>query len=156
PILAAKSPDGKWRAVLTTYACHAVTLSHNLIGGDWPGFAAEAIEKEHPGTIALISIGCGADQNPLSGVTGDQVDMARQPGAELAAEVKRVLGGALRPIAGILGARQERIDLPLEELPPRSHWEAAVAKGSYIGYHAQVQLAALDRGEALPTKVDYP
>ena len=29
-------------------------------------------------------------------------------------------------------------------------------KPTAIGYHAQVQLAALDRGERLPVKVDYP
>ena len=76
--------------------------------------------------------------------------------AELADEVARVLKGAMRPIAGKLAERQERIDLPLAELPPRSHWEELVKKGSYIGYHAQVQLAALDRGEKLPTSVSYP
>jgi putative membrane-bound dehydrogenase-like protein len=155
PVLAVKTSAGKLRAVLATYACHAVTLSHNFIGGDWPGFAAEAIERQHPGVVALISIGCGADQNPTSGVTGDKVDVARGRGAELAAEVTRVLGGALRPIMGTLDAHQERIELPLADLPPRSHWEELVKKGSYIGYHAQVQLAALDRGESLTTKVNY-
>ena len=66
PVLAARSPDGTLRAVVTTYANHAVTLSHNFIGGDWPGFAAAAIEDIHPGAVALVSIGCGADQNPNS------------------------------------------------------------------------------------------
>jgi putative membrane-bound dehydrogenase-like protein len=156
PVLAVKSRSGKLRGILTTYACHAVTLSHNFIGGDWPGFAAEALERQFPGAVAMISIGCGADQNPTSGVTGDKVDVARGQGAELAAEVAAVLNGALRPVAGSLTARQERIDLPLAELPQRSHWESLVPKGSYIGYHAQVQLATLDRGESLPTKIDYP
>lgn len=156
PVLVVKRPDGRVRAVLTTYACHAVTLSHNFIGGDWPGFAAEAFEREHPETIALVSIGCGADQNPKSNVTGDKVDVAREQGLQLAAEVTRVLSGALRPIAGPLTTTLNRIDLPLDDLPPRSHWEQLVAKGSYIGYHAQVQLARLDRGEALKTKISYP
>ena len=31
----------KVRAVYTSYACHCVTLSHNKIGGDWAGYAAE-------------------------------------------------------------------------------------------------------------------
>jgi putative membrane-bound dehydrogenase-like protein len=156
PVLAVKSLDGRLRAVLTTYACHAVTLSHNFIGGDWPGFAAESIERLHPGVVAMISIGCGADQNPISGVTGDKVDVARMQGLELATEVDRVLKGALRPVAGMLSATLSRIELPLAELPPRSHWESLVPKGGYIGYHAQVQLATLDRGEALPTQISYP
>ena len=113
PVLVAKSPDGRVRAVLTTYANHAVTLSHNFVGGDWPGFAAGAIEEKHPGAVALVSIGCGADQNPVSNVTGDKVDVARSQGAELAAEVERVLGGPLKPVTGPLTARLERIDLPL-------------------------------------------
>ena len=156
PVLAVRSPDGKLRAVLTTYANHAVTLSHNFIGGDWPGFAAGAIEQQHPGVVALVSIGCGADQNPVSNVTGDKVDVARSQGAELAAEVERVLGGPLKPVTGPLTARLERIDLPLAPLPPREHWESLAAKPTAVGYHAQVQLAALDRGESLPSKVNYP
>ncbi len=156
PVLAARSADGKLRAVLTTYANHAVTLSHNFIGGDWPGFAAGAIEEKHPGVVALVSIGCGADQNPVSNVTGDKVDVARSQGAELAAEVERVLGGPLKPVTGPLTARLERIDLPLAPLPPRDHWESLAVQPTAVGYHAKVQLAALDRGESLATKVDYP
>ncbi|MDP1795835.1 MAG: hypothetical protein Q8K78_00055, partial [Planctomycetaceae bacterium] len=155
PVLVVKSPEGKLRALWTTYACHAVTLSHNFIGGDWPGFTAEALEREFPETTALVSIGCGADQNPVSNVTGDKVDVARQQGMELAAEVKRVLRGALRPVSGTFLATAKTIELPLSEVPPRAHWEALVSKGSYIGFHAKVQLAALDRGESLPTKFDY-
>lgn len=156
PVLVVKTPTGKVRAIWATYACHAVTLSHNFIGGDWPGFAADAIERQFPGVAALISIGCGADQNPLSGVTGDKVDVARTQGAELAAEVDRLLKGALRPVSGRLEAQQKTIDLPLAELPEKSHWDELVKKGGYIGYHAQVQLDTLARGEALPTKVTYP
>lgn len=156
PVLVAATTRGKVRAVLATYASHAVTLSHNFVGGDWPGFAADAIERQHPGVVALISIGTAGDQNPSSGVTGDKVDVARTQGQELAAEVERILGGARRPVTGLLSARLERIDLPLAPLPAREQWESLAAKGGPVGYHAQVQLAALDRGESLSTSVDYP
>ena len=155
PLLAVKSPAGKLRAVLTTYACHAVTLSHNFVGGDWPGFAAESIERQNPQAVAMISIGCGADQNPNSDVTGDKVDVARAQGMELAAEVQRLLGGYLAPVRGPLTTKTESIDLPLAKVPDRAHWESLVSKGGYIGYHALVQLAALDRGESLPTSINY-
>ena len=89
-------------------------------------------------------------------MTGDKVDVARSQGAELAAEVERVLAGPLKPVTGPLAARLERIDLPLAPLPPREHWESLATKPSAVGYHAQVQLAALDRGDRLPVKVDYP
>ena len=155
PVLAVRSPEGELRAVLATYACHAVTLSHNLVGGDWPGKAAEWIERRHPDAIALISIGCGADQNPLSGVTGDKVDVAVAQGLQLADEVERVLGTAMRPVHGAIEAKRKLFALPLAELPPRSHWEELAQEQGYIGHHARVQLETLDRGESLPTAVDY-
>ncbi|HVW37000.1 MAG TPA: neutral/alkaline non-lysosomal ceramidase N-terminal domain-containing protein, partial [Pirellulales bacterium] len=95
PLLAVKDLDGKLRAAWVSYACHAVTLSNNRISGDWAGYAQEAIEKNHPGAVALVSIGCGADQNPLSGVSGDKVEIAAGQGAEIAAEVERLLAGFL-------------------------------------------------------------
>ena len=155
PVLTIKTPAGKLRGVLTTYACHAVTLSHNLVGGDWPGKAAEGIERRHPGATALISIGCGADQNPSSGVTGDQVEVAMKQGLQMADEVDRVLQNALRPVSGELMGQLQRFSLPLAPLPERAHWETLAQQEGYIGYHAQVQLAALDRGESLPEAVDY-
>ncbi len=155
PVLAVKTPTGELRAVLTTYACHAVTLSHNRIGGDWPGKAAAGIERQHPNAIALISIGCGADQNPLSGVAGDRVDVAMEQGLQLASEVDRVLQNALRPVTGKLTGRLRRFPLPLAPLPDRAHWERLAEQEGYIGYHAQVQLGSLDRGEPLPEAIDY-
>lgn len=155
PVLVVRSPDGAVRGVIATYACHAVTLSHNLIGGDWPGFACDALERAIPGCIAMVSIGCGADQNPLSGVTGDKVDVARMQGLELASEVQRLLKGYLAPVRGPVATSSESFALPLAPVPPREHWVERQKTGSYIGYHATVQLEQLDRGEALPTEVDY-
>lgn len=155
PVLAIKTPAGELRGVLTTYACHAVTLSHNFVGGDWPGKAAEGIERRHPGTVAMISIGCGADQNPASGVTGDQIEVAVKQGLQLADEVDRVLQNALRPVSGEVTGQLQRFSLPLAPLPERAHWETLAQQDGYIGYHARVQLAALDRGESLPEAIDY-
>ncbi|MBX3451970.1 MAG: c-type cytochrome [Planctomycetaceae bacterium] len=155
PVLLIRSSEGAVRGVLATYACHAVTLSHNLIGGDWPGFACDALERAIPGCIAMVSIGCGADQNPLSGVTGDKVDVARMQGLELADEVLRLLKGYLAPVRGPVTASSESFALPLAPVPSREHWVERQKTGSYIGYHATVQLEQLDRGEALPTEVDY-
>ncbi len=155
PVLFVKSPTGALRAVLTSYACHAVTLSHNFIGGDWPGFAAEAIERRHPGVVGMIAIGCGADQNPIPGVQGDKVEIAKSQGLEIAEEVDRVWSNALRPIRGTVTGRLELFQLDLVKLPPRSYWEERVKQGRYIGYHAQVQLDRLNRGEPLQTQIDY-
>jgi hypothetical protein len=126
PLLVVKSPAGKVRAVYTSYACHCVTLSNNKIGGDWAGFAQLAIEKQWPGAVSLISIGCGADINPGSGVTGDKVSVAFDT----------------------LPTREEwqrRADLPKDNFHNRS-----------VAYHAKIQLERLDRGLALQTHVSYP
>jgi hypothetical protein len=72
PVLVVRDPKGKVRAVYVSYACHCVTLSNNKISGDWAGYAQEAIQDEVPGAVALVSIGCGADANPRSGVAGDK------------------------------------------------------------------------------------
>jgi putative membrane-bound dehydrogenase-like protein len=159
PVLTVRDPDGKLRAVWASYACHCVTLSNNKISGDWAGFAQEAIETEFPGAVALISVGCGADQNPISGVTGDKVDVATAQGREFAAEVKRVVNSSLTPITGPIAARMEHLELPLAALPPRATWEDkaknADPKQAAVAYHAKAQLARLDRGEPLAMKVEY-
>jgi putative membrane-bound dehydrogenase-like protein len=156
PVLFVKDPGGKVLAVYLSYACHAVTLSFNKVGGDWPGYAAAAIEDTFPGAVALVSIGCGADQNPNSGVTGDKTDVAKEQGREVAAEVKRLSEHFLAPVTGKLTAKVQTLELPLAALPTRQEWEEKAKRTDAIGYHARVNLARLDRGEKLPTKVDYP
>ncbi len=67
PVLKITAPDGKSiRGLIFNYACHCTTFGgeHNRINGDWAGFAARKLEKEHPGIVALCTIGCGADANP--------------------------------------------------------------------------------------------
>ncbi len=156
PVLAVRDLDGKVRGVYVTYACHCVTLSDNKISGDWAGFAQELIEVDFPGAVALVSIGCGADQNPVSGVTVDKVDIARGHGAEVAREARRLVQGFLAPIKGPLTAKTRVLQLPLAELPERKVWEEKAKRNDAIGYHARVNLARLDRGDKLRDKIDYP
>ena len=156
PVLAIKTPEGKIRGVWVNYACHAVTLSHNKIGGDWPGYAQQAIEDAHPGIIALISIGCGADSNPASGVVGDMVDVASRQGNEMARVVDAVLSGALKPVTGSLVCKRQPVVLELEDLPAKEKWIELAKRPDAIGHHARVNLSRLDKGESLRTKIDYP
>jgi putative membrane-bound dehydrogenase-like protein len=156
PVLVVRDRKGKVRAVYVSYACHCVTLSNNKVSGDWAGFAQEAIEDDCPGAVALCSVGCGADSNPNSGVTGDKVEIARQQGKEIAAEVKRLLGGYLTPVVGSLTTKSRTIELPLADLPTKAEWEEKAKRDGAVGYHAKVQLARLEKGEALRTKIDYP
>lgn len=155
PLVAVKDLQGRLRAVVVTYACHCVTLSDNLVSGDWAGYAREAIEKQHEGALALVTIGCGADANPDSGVTGDRADLAQAQGRAIAAEAERLLAGFLAPVAGNLDVKSHALKLPLADLPTRAEWEARAALSDARGYHARVQLARLDAGQALPTEIDY-
>jgi putative membrane-bound dehydrogenase-like protein len=155
PVMVVRDLNGKVRAVYASYACHCVTLSDNKIGGDWAGFAEARIELDNPGAVAILTIGCGADANPRSGVTGANAAAANEQGAELAAEVRRLLKGYLAPLYGKLSAKTVGLELPLADHPTRAQWEEKAKRKDAIGYHARVNLERLDRGEKLPTKVDY-
>jgi hypothetical protein len=154
PVLVVRSPDDDAiRAIYVTYACHCVTLSHNKISGDWAGYAQEAIQRNHPNSIAMVSIGCGSDANPNTGVTGENFAAAAEQGGEIANEVERLLQGALTPISGKISTTYATIELPLNELPSRDELQAAAAKGDY---NATYQLDRLDRGDELLSRIDYP
>ncbi|APZ91951.1 neutral/alkaline non-lysosomal ceramidase N-terminal domain-containing protein [Fuerstiella marisgermanici] len=170
PVLAAHDANGKLIAVLANYACHATTETgaFNQISGDWPGFAADMIEADNPGSVALIAIGCGADANPSPRGTHEQ---AKQHGRAVADEVKRLLGKAedgkpnadvddsafLTPIDPSITCDIARINLPLGPLPDRAAWEAQAKDDSHTGHLAKKFLKMLDNGEDIPTTVpNYP
>ncbi len=153
PVLRVLSPQGFVRAVFVSYACHCVTLGLNTVHGDWAGSAQRAIEADHPGAIAMVAIGCGADQNPNKRGTPDLADAQ---GRAIADEVKRVFSGPWKELSSPLAARTKRIALDYDKLPTRAEWTAlATNKAPQIAYHAKKNLARLDRGEALPTKLPY-
>ncbi|MEZ6129273.1 MAG: neutral/alkaline non-lysosomal ceramidase N-terminal domain-containing protein [Planctomycetaceae bacterium] len=156
PILAAHDTAGSLIAVLANYACHATTETgaFNQVSSDWPGFAADMIEAEHPGAVALIAIGCGADANPSPRGTHEQ---AQQHGRTVADEVQRLLATDLTVIDSDIVCRMDRIDLPLGPLPDRSVWEQQAAAADHAGILAQRFLTMLDNGQPVPTTIpDYP
>ncbi len=157
PMLVVRSAnDDALRAIYVTYACHCVTLSNNKISGDWAGYAQAAIERQHRGAIALVSIGCGSDSNPTSGVTGDNIAAAAEQGNEIASDVARLLKGKLQPVSGEFKATLRTIDLPLNDLPSREQLEQAAAADNPAGHNAKYQLDKLDRGEPMQSTIVYP
>tara|TARA_R110002073_G_scaffold96276_3_gene222594 strand:- start:2181 stop:7394 length:5214 start_codon:yes stop_codon:yes gene_type:complete len=159
PCLIVRSADDakSVRGIYTTYACHCVTLSQNLLSGDWAGYAVEAIERHFPAAIGMVSIGCGADQNPNSGVTGDKVDIAQQQGMQIGDEVARLVkGGTIKPLAEPLSVSSGSVQLPFHSIPTRQEYEVMQAAGGPAGYNATTQLARLDRGEEIPKSLPYP
>ncbi len=156
PMLVVRDLQNEIRAIYVSYACHCVTLSEPQLGGDWAGYTQEQIERRYPKAIAMVSIGCAGDQNPLSGVMNDRADLAQAQGEEIAVEVDRLLKTPLRTISGSLKIQNAEVTLPLATLPTRAQFEELAKKNTPPGYHARVQLAKLDRGEKLRESIRYP
>jgi neutral ceramidase len=156
PILVVRGADGALRAALVSYACHATTLEgkDNYVHGDWPGVAQELIEQRHPGAIALVTIGAGADANP-NPRGGGLPDVDRHA-REVAGEVDRLLGSTLRPVGTAPIGRLRSLELPLAPIRGRAEWEAQARQKGAPGLYAQWILKRLDSGERIATTVSYP
>jgi putative membrane-bound dehydrogenase-like protein len=153
-VLRATDASGKLRAVIANYACHCTTLGggFNEFHGDWAGYAQEFLERNHPGTVGLISIGCGADANPNP---RGEIAHAQQHAEELAAEVKRLLDRTFTPLNEPLECRTKEIALPFQKHFTREQWQERAKRDGIVGFHAKKNLARLERGEALPTTLPY-
>ncbi|MEX2170273.1 MAG: hypothetical protein WD851_13250 [Pirellulales bacterium] len=110
PVIRVADSLGNTKAIITSYASHAVTLSNNSVSGDWPGYAREAIEALYPGATALVMIGAAADINPSPmGSTA----AAQNHGHSIANEVARLVSNnLLTPVGEMIGAAHGEIALP--------------------------------------------
>jgi len=158
PVLRVTGPDGSVRALVFGAACHNVTLGGNSykISADFSGAAREHIETQLPGVHAVFVTGCGADANPNPRGTADQEDWVTRHGESLGTEVLDVISRPMQPVTGSLRMAFEFVDLSLREVPSRPELEkmrdAAISESHVAGR----MLAALDRGEKLPTKYAAP
>lgn len=157
PLLIAGPADHP-AALLVNYACHCTTWGgkFNQIHGDWAGVAQQAIERRHPGAVALVAIGCGADANPYPRV--DEMKVVEGHGLRIADEVDRLLKGPAIALKGPPDCRMERVDLPFDKLPTREELKKlAEGKPSPAQYHARMDLQRLEKGESPPTRLTgYP
>jgi len=155
PMLRISDLDGKLRAVMVSYACHGTTLGGdvNKIHGDWIGEAQRLIEENHPGAIALVSLGCGADANPEPRL---KMEYTTQHGKAVADEVEALLASDLKPLTSLPIGRFKIIQLPFQHVPTVKEFvEQTSAKGSK-GYFAKLALDKIARGIAIPTSLTYP
>jgi len=155
PVLRVSDPEGKLRAVLFGCACHGTTLTQNnyLVCGDYAGFAQVLVQERLPGVQAMFMIGCGGDANPYPRGT---LDLAREHGAALGAEVCRVLEGKLQPVRGPLRTEFDRAELPFQQFS-REELEKLASKGP--GHQqgvARQLLALLEKGEKPPAHYPAP
>jgi hypothetical protein len=153
PVLAVHGADGKLRAVVAGYACHATVLDTYRVSADWPGVAQNEIERRHPGTIALYWAGCGGDQNPLPRRTDE---LLNQHGREFADAVDSALRGPFTPIPASLRMAYTEIDLPFATLPTRAELEVEASTESPQKRWAKYLLNVWDRDGGLKSTYPYP
>ena len=155
PVLVARDKSGNLRALLLSYACHCTTLpgTTDHMCGDWAGYGREYLERDHPGAVVLVALGCGGDANPKP---RGSLEFARQNGNAIAIAVNELLRQPLTPLGQKLSCRVKPIALPYDTLPTREQWTArAQSTNQCIAYHAKKNLSRLDRGEKLPTQLPY-
>jgi neutral ceramidase len=114
PMLSVSAPNGALQAVVFGYACHNTTLSFYQWCGDYAGFAQMALERNHPGAVAMFFMGCGADQNPLP---RREVVLAQRYGEMLAAAVEEVLLQKPATLAPTLATAHELATLNFGDAP---------------------------------------
>ena len=141
------------KAVVFGYACHSTTLSFQRFSGDYSGFTQIALEKSHPGALALFSAGCGADINPLP---RRLVYHAERYGQMLAAAVEEVLLQKMKTLNPKLVTNIKTVDLEYGDLPSDASLAASARnRNSYRGRWAARMIKLKTTGN-LPKTYPYP
>ena len=156
PLLRISDLDGKLRAVLVNYACHGTTLGAevNKIHGDWMSEAQHLIELSHPGSIAMVAIGCGGDANPEP---RGKMEHARLHAQEIADNVDKLLSSPLQPLSEPPVAAMKWIRLRFSRVPSVPELIKLTEDPSTVqGYYARLALERIGRGWSLPAEFDYP
>ncbi len=154
PVLRAVDTDGAVRAVLVNYACHCTVLKggDNFVHSDWAGDAASRIEAAHPGAVALVTIGCGADSDPQP----RGLPEVATHGTTIANEVARLFAGEMRPVGRVTRAKFQAIEIALARVVPRAELEERLKGKPNVAYAAAKFLGQLDSGRPLPASMRYP
>lgn len=154
PVLQVKDGNGKLKAIVFGYACHATTLGFQQWCGDYPGYAMAELEKRHPGAIALFWAGCGADQNPIPRRT---LELAIEYGKHLADSVDKVLSQKMTPIQGSLSKNYSEISLTFADLPTREQLvQTAMGTDKFQAGRAKYLLKVLEKEGSLKQEYPYP
>lgn len=159
--VASNSPtDAQPLAVLFGYACHNTTLALKQFHPDYAGYAQQAVEAAHPGTVALFLMGCGGDQN---GYPRMKLAYSEQHGKSLAIAVEAALEATLRPIRGPLRMAYGTVPLDFQPVPSKEVLRARLqsttayqgAAGAFLKDWDRRRLAELERG-TLITSYPFP
>lgn len=150
PVLEIRDASGeKLRGIIFGYACHNTTLSFYQWCGDYAGFAQIALERDHPGAMALFVTGCGGDQNPLPRRT---VPLCEKYGEQLATAVSDALKKGTRPLSPQIRTAYESVDLAFDRVMERADFEKHVQGTDGLRKRwANRFIKMLDEGKPLPT-----
>jgi neutral ceramidase len=154
PVLKVAGEDGSLRAVLFGYACHNTTLGADFyrLGGDYAGYAQAELEEKHPGATALFVMLCGGDQNPNPRGT---LDLARQHGHALAAEIGRILAAEGQPVRPPIRAALDLASLDFAPHTRATFEQEAASPDRFRQRRARLMLAAYDEGRPVRS-TPYP
>lgn len=155
PILRITNLDGTLRAVLANYACHGTTLGGevNEIHGDWMGEAQRIIEANHPGAIAMVSIGCGADANPQP---RGKMENLKSHAQDISDNVDKLLMAQLQPLTSPPVGNMKWVELPFSKVPTVPELIKLTEDKTVKGYYARRSLDRIARGESIPAALSYP
>ncbi len=154
PVLKVVGADGKLKAVLFGYACHATVLDGYDWSSDYPGFAQSELESRHPDCVALFCAGCGADQNPLP---RRKVELARQYGQQLAAAVDETLGAPQTELSGKISTALDILPLELAHVPTADELAQDVKSSDrYVAARARHYQQLASAGQKLESTYPYP
>jgi hypothetical protein len=150
PLMRVTDSQGRLLAVVVNYACHCTTLRGNFkqIHGDWAACAQEYIEADHPGAIALTTIGCGADADPCPHST---VALCERHGRSMADEVKRLLAGSFRPVDFQLTAKTATVEVPCDPPPPIDELKQLARKS----HSARRLVRSIESGDKPPASKSF-
>jgi hypothetical protein len=154
PVMTVTREGGELAAILFGYACHPTTLNFLTWCGDYPGFAQLALEKSHPGALAMFVNTCGGDQNPLP---RRSVELCQKYGHMLATGVEEALEQPLKPVGGGLRTAFELIELPYLEVMTRESLHALLQDTNTIRARwAARMLQKLEAGDRFEADYPYP
>jgi hypothetical protein len=154
PVMSVTDADGRLLVVLFGYACHPTTLNFTQWCGDYPGFAQQALEQNHPGVTAMFINTCGGDQNPLP---RRRVELCERYGNMLAEAVEKTLRQPLKPVVPGLCTTFEFVELPYEKVVTREELQTGLtSKNAIYARWAARMLKKQDAGEKFASSYPYP
>lgn len=153
-LLVSSADDDAIRAVVFSYPCHPTARGGLRIGGDYVGFALDAVGAAFPNAQPVFLQGCGGDQKPAPVDRGStwfdprSEAEVRLAGEELAVGVVAAAGGDLVEVTGPIGAAFDSVDLVAEPVTAEAIAEAAASPARHLRDWSRTWSERLAAGEA--------